>query len=261
MGVAANRRRQFLVEHPLCCYCCGQAKAETEDHNPARKFFPVGSWPAGFVFPACHACNDGKRTDESLAAEVLNSFNLNEPVDEKHALSMVKRTKSFLGRDEEFRRILFDGIDAHPAGEHRIPFQLPDRFQMAVHNVGMRLFQALHYGLTGRVVTCERHILVRITSNCGMADEGGAIRNVIAQLDKFVPETANQSAPKRFGWGAKQLDGVGMAVAAEVAGSVVWLGFVLDGEPNAELKSRFAWYSGTGVLQEIGGVPADMRAA
>lgn len=191
----------------------------------------------------------------------MNSFNLNEPVDEKHALSMINRTKSFLGRDEEFRRTLFEGIDAYPATEHRIPFQLPERFQMAVHKVGMRLFQALHYGLTRRVVTRKGHILVRITSNCGMAEECEAIRNVIAQLNKFVPATANPIAPKRFGLGVKRLDGVGTALAAEVAGSVVWLGFVLYDEPNLELKSRFAWYSGTGVLQEIGGVPTDARAA
>ncbi len=174
---------------------------------------------------------------------------------------MIKRTRSFLGRDEEFRRTLFEGIDAYPANVHRKPFQLPERFQTAVHNVGMRLFQALHYGLTGQLVTREGHILVRITSNCGMAEEGEATRKVIAQLDKFVPATANQSAPRRFGWGVKRLAGVGTALAAEVAGSVVWLGFVLDHEPNAELKSRFAWYSGAGVLREIGGVPADMRAA
>lgn len=128
---------------------------------------------------------------------------------------------------------------------------------MAVHNVGMRLFQALHYRVTGRAVTREGHVLVRVTSNCALAEEGEAIRNVIAQLDKFVPATTNQSAPKRFGWGAKLLDGFGTALAAEVAGSLVWLGFVLDSEPTSELKSRFAWYSGTGVLREIGGVPAD----
>lgn len=55
-------RRQFLKEHPVCCYC-GDA-ATTTDHCPPRSFFERRGWPEGYEFPACGPCNDEGRMNE-----------------------------------------------------------------------------------------------------------------------------------------------------------------------------------------------------
>ena len=68
MGAKSIRKRKFLLEHPLCCFCGGTAASAEPDHVPSRVFFESRQWPEGFEFPACVKCNRATRHDEQVVA-------------------------------------------------------------------------------------------------------------------------------------------------------------------------------------------------
>ena len=64
MSQSKNKRRRFLAEHPICCFCGGSTASETIDHVPCRACFRGRNYPETFEFPACERCNDASRQDE-----------------------------------------------------------------------------------------------------------------------------------------------------------------------------------------------------
>ena len=64
MGEANNRKKRFLADHPVCCFCGGDEPATTIDHAPPRVCFPDKIGPEGFEFPACSNCQNASRLDE-----------------------------------------------------------------------------------------------------------------------------------------------------------------------------------------------------
>jgi len=68
--VKQYNRKQYLQHNPFCCYC--GAPATTTDHIPSRQYFLKRSWPEGFEFPACNACNAETRIDEQVVAFLFN---------------------------------------------------------------------------------------------------------------------------------------------------------------------------------------------
>ncbi len=74
MSARAKWRKQFLAEHPHCCFCGGQAKSAEPDHIPSRALFENRQWPEGFVFPACELCNRVSRHDEQVVALISRLY-------------------------------------------------------------------------------------------------------------------------------------------------------------------------------------------
>ena len=68
MGQAGNKKRRFLIEHPICCFCGGGQSATTIDHVPGRACFKDRQGPEGFEFPACDLCQQVTRKDEMAFA-------------------------------------------------------------------------------------------------------------------------------------------------------------------------------------------------
>lgn len=68
MSQSRRRKREFLTENPICCFCGGRAPAEQPDHVPSRAFFRERQWPEGYEFPACARCNQATRYDERVVA-------------------------------------------------------------------------------------------------------------------------------------------------------------------------------------------------
>lgn len=71
MGEAKARRtrsRQFLVEHPWCCFCGGSVPATTIEHAPPIVFFINKQRPPTHEFPSCYRCNNGSSQLDQVAA-------------------------------------------------------------------------------------------------------------------------------------------------------------------------------------------------
>lgn len=68
MRAKANRRREFFMRHPFCCFCGGSRASEETDHVPSRVLFRNRQWPEGFEFPACALCNRATALDEQVVA-------------------------------------------------------------------------------------------------------------------------------------------------------------------------------------------------
>ncbi len=72
-----SRKKRFLMEHPLCCFCGGTRRATTLDHVPPKACFPIGFWPEQFEFPSCSQCNNGTSRQDTIFGyySILLDFN------------------------------------------------------------------------------------------------------------------------------------------------------------------------------------------
>ncbi len=61
-------KREFLLKHPLCCFCGGESAADTVDHVPSRQMFSLRRRPKGLEVPACKQCNNSTSQHEQVAA-------------------------------------------------------------------------------------------------------------------------------------------------------------------------------------------------
>jgi hypothetical protein len=77
MSQKISRKKRFLQQHPICCFCGGTRPATTLDHVPPKACFPLGFWPEEFEFPSCNLCNNGtSRHDTSFGFySMLLDFN------------------------------------------------------------------------------------------------------------------------------------------------------------------------------------------
>jgi hypothetical protein len=153
MGEKVRRKRLFLANHPLCCFCGGSEPAVTKDHVPAQSFLAERRWPEGYVFPACEKCNAATRLDEQVCNFLLRCYSTGDQ------LSL-----------DEFNAALTALINNHPGileelcpgfretGRFPTRLGLPavkidgPQVRSAVQNYARKLFSALHYKETGRIL-------------------------------------------------------------------------------------------------------------
>lgn len=76
--------KEYLIDHPLCCYCNGRKISAERDHAPARVIFKGKQAPEDHdEFPACRDCNGAASLSEQVAAFYFRAFDLeNSPLDE-----------------------------------------------------------------------------------------------------------------------------------------------------------------------------------
>ena len=75
----ATTTAKLLKDNPWCCFCGGQEKAATTDHQPARIFFPDKHRPKGFEFSACSVCNRQTSGDEALVGLIARMTGNHRP--------------------------------------------------------------------------------------------------------------------------------------------------------------------------------------
>ncbi len=67
-------KAEFLLAHPLCCFCGGRRPAVERDHAPARIVFRGKHCPDDFEFPACAECNRAMALSEQVTAFYIRSI-------------------------------------------------------------------------------------------------------------------------------------------------------------------------------------------
>lgn len=172
------RRRAFFELHPNCCFCGGEAKATTEDHQPARIIFDSRHWPEGYNFPACDACNRVSRSHEQIFA-LISRFSPNGYSSEKQRAETQELIRA-VGNN-----FAPDSIKLLTANEKRAFFRqenlerpantplsdIPmvgldaDLTESVMRMVLGKLFCALHYRHTGSIVPSQGKILYRWITN------------------------------------------------------------------------------------------------
>jgi hypothetical protein len=245
MGEKAQRRARFFEAHPWCCYCGGSSRATSIDHNPARSFFPKGGVPFGFTFPACDACNAGRRRDESDASLILSAFNLTDPHDEEHKSSTLRRFRSFVERDPELRGMIERQLASQPFGA---PLEIPMKLKLALVRIGRSLFQALYYRKTGAILSPTDHLLVRFATNNADRSEAEWLEQLAGRLEVEEPACVDRAVQPRFVFGCGSMANDAFAFAAEIPGSTAWYGIAHKSPPPIEYVEYFDWFSGDGRL-------------
>src|SRR5262249_22044337 len=89
MGDRARKRREFLAQHPFCCFCGRATPATTTDHVPSRQLFSKKRWPEGYEFPACDQCNAATKDDEQVVAMLARVHHTAATQDDQHETSQI----------------------------------------------------------------------------------------------------------------------------------------------------------------------------
>lgn len=156
MGARIRRREQFFRDHPNCCFCGGNSRATTEDHQPARTYFKGREWPEGSVFPACQACNEATRKSEKILSLVVDGYI--ESPDRSEYQRLVRSIQieypglidgMIPNHTNEVRRILRESGLRKPEGQTYRDFPIikldRDVWDEHINNVGRKILLALHY--------------------------------------------------------------------------------------------------------------------
>jgi len=153
MGEKARKKRLFLAKHPLCCFCGGSELAITEDHVPGKAFFTSRRWPEEYVFPACEKCNSATRLDEQVCNFLSRCYSVDgqfNPQEFNAALTALLNNHTGI-LEELAPGFLETGRFPTRLG---LPVIEIDGLQVrrAVQNYAGKLFSALHYKETGRIL-------------------------------------------------------------------------------------------------------------
>lgn len=178
---------------------------------------------------------------------MFSVFNLNEPFGPKHQKATTERLRSFLNRDAELREMIFGQIPADSQVAETVPFQVPEKYKLAVVRCGVSLFRAIHYRQMKSICRRDQNLLIRFTTNRTIEEEGDPVRAFVSLLKTEEPATADKHVPTRFAWGFRA-DTDRIALAAEISGSTLWMGFIQRAEPSELLRTRFDWFKGDGEL-------------
>lgn len=259
MGRASNRRRQFLAEHPLCCFCGGREHATTQDHVPSRAFFNGRVSPEGFSFPACARCNAATANDEQLAAMVCRIGNLDATDGEaQQNVRLMKGvdnnypgllSRMVLGSVAKRRWLREQGASLEQ-GQSTADFGLfdvsDDRVQDAVAQFARKLLLALFYRHTNAIFPTTGSFAYRWFSNSNL-DE---IHPVVAQIAPglTLPDRANTSLGDQFFY-RYGVAGTGRATAflavfhesAAILGVMFGYDVTLEAPPVGRVLRSFAW--------------------
>jgi len=180
-----TRTQQFLSDHPVCCFCGGEAPSEEEDHIPGRDFFKGRHWPEGYSFPACKDCNASTRHDEMLVNVFSRALPLEDSEEQaaefKRVLTGLKNNfphilAALQPRANEVRAII------KALGVQRLPGQflseMPflsadhDAVQVSLGRYGLKLGCALFYKHLARLLPKEAGVLVKWQTNVRLSLDG-----------------------------------------------------------------------------------------
>lgn len=184
MGAKSKRRKAFLAQHPLCCFCGGSSPSEEIDHVPSRVLFKDRQWPEGYEFPACSRCNRATALDEqvvamlslvststadpslaTLAQERMQAVANNLPAVFKEMRPTTSQLRE-AGRKYGIRPAPGQALRDLPLLSVRGPL-----VNAAITNFGRKLACALFYNHTGAVAPPDADIAVRWYSNLQLMND------------------------------------------------------------------------------------------
>src|SRR5438067_2662504 len=171
MGAKADRKRIFLVQHPLCCFCGGAAPSAEPDHVPSRVLFDNRQWPEGFEFPACVRCNRATRHDEQVVA-MLSRLYPDAIADEGKAETYERIRAVAHNYPDILKEMEPTGDQIRVAAEKYKVTQLANVLSVrgplinrAIENFGRKLFCALFYKHGGSIVPHEGGVAIQCWTN------------------------------------------------------------------------------------------------
>lgn len=184
MGAKARHKKDFLAQHPLCCFCGGKTPSAELDQVPSRVFFDSRHWPEGFEFPACAMCNRVTRHDEQIVAMLSRIYpDATTPegkVEIRERLRAVGH--NYLKVLEEMKPTVRQlrnaarkyGAQPAPGQSHTDLPMLSVRGPLingTVENFARKLFCALYYKHAGTILPSEGGIAVKWYSNIQIENE------------------------------------------------------------------------------------------
>lgn len=189
-------RNQFFSTHQVCCYCGGDAKAETIDHIPARITFRGKHRPKGLEVPACESCNRQTKIIDLIPAMMCRidpySFNDQDNVDLAKILRAIGNNDASLLKElnniSRRQRRSFERLDAPDAYAGVLNASGP-RTRIYMQKFGLKLGLALHYYTTGMVIPKNGGVAVQWFTNANLI-EGDFPSEIIEGLGQ--PSTLRQ---------------------------------------------------------------------
>jgi len=193
MGASKQRKREFLRDNPICCFCGGENASEEPDHMPSRTLFLDRQWPEGYEFPSCVSCNRVSRYDE-LVVSLLSRLNP-DPTTEMEEVELNKCANSV----NKYIPEVVEEIQISPAKKKRLAkehgylissgktsndiplFSLEgERTNKAVLNFSRKLMLALYYKHACAILPKEGGIVTIWYSNLQVAN--GSIPDEVNQF-------------------------------------------------------------------------------
>lgn len=193
MGAKSQLKKKFLSQHPFCCFCGGETPSVEPDHVPSRVFFEDRQWPEGFEFLACVRCNRATRHDEQVVA-MLSWINP-DPTTAKGKLEVEERIRAVAHNYPEVIKEMQPSVRQIRNAVKKYGLKLEvgqsvadlpvlavngPLVNAAVENFSRKLFCALYYKHTGRILSSSGGIAVRWFSNIQI--EGDEIPRSIAPV-------------------------------------------------------------------------------
>lgn len=178
MRRGAAYRQRFLIAHPVCCFCGGNAPATTIDHIPSRATFNDRQWPVGYDFPACLSCNSASAHDEQLISVLSRLGTVNPTEDETKEYQflleglrnnhpdVVHEMRPSANQVRAFLR-----SRGHSLGNGLLSRDVPllsvrgTLVKSAVAEFSRKLFLSLHYKHTCKVVSHDGGIAMKWMTN------------------------------------------------------------------------------------------------
>lgn len=193
-----------MANHPFCCFCGGQTPSAEPDHIPSRVIFYKRRWPEGYEFPSCTACNRISRHDEQVVAMLSRLYPGPDTADKAREANERIRAVAYYYPE------ILDEMKARPeqveSTLEKYKLQKPDGVALsdlpflsvsgplinnAVANFGRKLFLALHYKYTNRILPKEGGIAIRWYSNLQVEHD-----EIPRELTQFVTGFPNLERSK-----------------------------------------------------------------
>jgi len=174
MGTKSKRKKEFLAKHPICCFCGGEAPSQERDHIPSRVLFDDRHWPEGYEFPACKFCNRKTRHDEQVVAVLSRLYP--DPITEEGKKEVCERIRAvaynypaLLEEMKPSSRQVENALEKYgikkPEGltTADLPFLNVSGplVNGAVENFGRKLFLALYYFHTSKILPKQGGVVIR----------------------------------------------------------------------------------------------------
>ncbi|TVV76452.1 HNH endonuclease [Sphingomonas solaris] len=169
-------KAEFLLTHPLCCFCGGRRPAVERDHAPARIVFRGKQGPDEFEFPACAECNRAMALSEQVTAFYIRS--IDQTYDQLDAEEYSKLIRGIVNNAPE--ALPYQGRSRPPAiytrfvapdaGERTV--SIPEVAKRHFELFGTKMLYAMYYRVTGNLASSSlRRLVVWAQAGTPAADQ------------------------------------------------------------------------------------------
>jgi hypothetical protein len=200
MGESQRKKLKIKNGNYQCIFCGGFTPANTVDHVPPKIIFRNKSWPEGFEFPACEACNNGT-SDDDLVVGLLARMT-------KEDSSILGLLKNIKGQHPQLLAEMLDISEAEAkVAAEKFHIEKPegmtyrelgivnvtDTMNLAVTTLASKLSKAVYYKLTGEIFPNKGGILFNWFTNAQLFEHGKVyVLDGLKQF-KFTTEVLKRS--------------------------------------------------------------------